>query len=372
MNNFDTFLSQLGATESGGVLSPLDLSTTFHRNADGSYNDELVYIRNDNPNRRQLEQALAFLEGGTDAFAFASAQAATLAILHLLPAQSHVIIPDDGYFGVGALLSEVFPESLLFSKVDMTDLKQVEMAIKPQTRMIWVETPSNPQLKITDLGEIGKICARHKILFVVDNTLSTPLLQQPFRYGADLILHSLTKYLNGHSDVLGGMVVLREKTDLQERMKMLQKIGGGVLSPFSAWMTLRGMRTLALRLRKHCENASLLANYLSTHPQIERVLYPGLSGHLEHEIAKKQMTDFGGLLSICVKGGAEAAMKVQAQTKCFVRATSLGGTESLIEHRASVEIGTQTPQNLLRLSVGLEDVQDLIDDLRQALQQLDA
>jgi len=260
-------------------------------------------------------------------------------------------------------------QGLHYSTADFTDLEAVRAALRPNTRLIWAETPSNPLLKITDLAELARLAHEAGARLVVDSTWAPPPVQRPLDLGADLVLHSLTKYLSGHSDVMGGALIAREADDFFARVRMIQQTAGAVLDPFSAWLTLRGLRTLAVRIQRQCENARRLAAFLRDHPRVVRVYYPGLPDHPGHEVARRQMRDFGAMLSFEIDGDAAQALAVAARTRVFVRATSLGGTESLIEHRASIETPpTRTPPNLLRLSVGLEHVDDLLADLSQALE----
>ena len=281
----------------------------------------------------------------------------------------HVILADDTYFGVREQVTKILKRwGLEHSLVDMTDLDAVKAALRPNTRMVWAETPSNPMLKITDIAAVAEIAHAHGAMCGVDGTWATPMLQRCLDLGADFVAHSTTKYLGGHSDLLGGVVVAREKSDFFENIREMQGIGGGVPSGFDCWLLLRGIRTLPYRVRGHCANAMRLAQFLEDHPKVHTVHYPGLESHPGHEVAKRQMSDFGGMLSVQVNGGAEAADKVASGTKIFARATSLGGVESLIEHRAPVEgETTQTPWDLLRVSVGLEHPDDLIEDFAQAL-----
>jgi len=353
----------------GAVVPPITLSTTFLRAEDGSYPSGNVYTRAGNPNRNGLERTLAALEGGAAAAAFASGQAASYAIFQTLQPGDHVIAPAVAYHGTLSSLRDVLSRwQLEFSLVDMSNPDAVRAALRPNTRMIFGETPANPMLTICDLEAITEIGHQHGALVVVDNTWATPVAQNPFQYGVDLVMHSTTKYIGGHSDVLGGAVIAREANELFERIRLIQSIGGGVPSPFDCWLLLRGIRTLPYRVRAHSENAIKVAQFLYDHPMIERVLYPGLPDHPGHEIAARQMRYFGGMLSCQVVGGPENARRVASRTKLFAQATSLGGTESLIEHRASVEGPyTTTPHNLLRISVGLEHPDDLIEDLAAAL-----
>lgn len=352
------------------VSSPIYLSTTFHRQADGSYSDEFIYTRADNPNRRTLESCLAQLEGGTAAFAFSSGMAATSAVFQSLKQGDHVLLPDDVYYQAFQLVPKVFGRwGLSASLVDMTDLEAVNAAIQPNTAMIWLETPSNPQLKVTDIAEIAAIAKKHKILCVVDNTWPTPVLQNPLDLGADIVMHSTTKYFGGHSDVLGGCLVLNDHQELIQKIKDIQLLNGAVPSPFDCWMICRGIQSMALRVKAQSATALELATFLAQHPEIVHVNYPGLPENPQHRVASKQMKNgYGAMLSVLVKGDQAKAMEISNRLRYFTTATSLGGVESLVEHRRSVEgEDSTTPDNLLRLSVGLEHVEDLIDDWKQAL-----
>ncbi len=355
--------------EAGAVTPPIHLSTTFERNEDGSYPFGYIYARGGNPNRTGLEECLAALEGGAGCAAFASGSAATMAVFQTLSPGDHVIASTDVYHGTARMLVEIFARwGLETTFVDMTELSQVEAAVGPATKLIWTETPSNPQLKVTDIAEVAGIAHRAGASCVCDNTWATPALQRPLTLGADLVVHSTTKYLGGHSDVTGGAVVSQENSDLFNKIRTIQNSGGAVPSPFDCWLVLRGIRSLPYRMRAHSENAGAVAAFLSRHPAVEAVYYPGLEGHPGHPIASRQMSRFGGMISIEVRGGKEAAVAVAAKVALFTRATSLGGTNSLIEHRASMEgPQTRTPANLLRLSVGLENPEDLVEDLAQAL-----
>jgi len=353
----------------GAITASIQLSTTFERESDGSYPGGYVYSRNNNPNREALERCLCRLEGGEAAAAFASGSAATAAIFQSLSPGEHVIAPQDCYHGTSRLLQTVFQRwGLETTFLDMSELAQVKQAVRPNTGLIWVETPSNPLLKITDMAAVSAVAHEAGALCACDNTWATPILQRPFAASADLIIHSSTKYLGGHSDVMGGVVVAKAEDPFFQRVREVQAAYGAVPSPFDCWLVLRGIRTLHLRMAAHSENASKVAIFLSQQPKVEAVHYPGLAGHPGHEMARKQMAAFGGMISFQVMGGRNEAMAVASRVKIITRATSLGGTESLIEHRASVEgPDTQTPKNLLRMSVGLENVEDLIDDLSQAL-----
>jgi cystathionine gamma-synthase len=353
----------------GAVAAPIYLSTTFERDADGSYPRGHMYTRNSNPNREMLERGIAAVEGGECAAAFASGMAAGSAIFEALNPHDHVVIHAAAYYGVARVLRQVFERwGLQIEFVDMTDLRALEAAIRPHTRVVWTETPSNPLLRIVDLAAVARIARAAGATTVCDNTWA-PVIQRPIDRGIDLVLHSTTKYFGGHCDVLGGVVVSAKQTDLFERIRMIQISAGAVPSPFDCWLVLRGMRTVPWRMRAHSENALRIAQFLSAHRQVERVHYPGLPNHPGHEIANHQMSMFGGMLSVEVKGDGASAQKLAANTKIFIRATSLGGVESLIEHRASIEgPGTSSPDNLLRLSIGLENADDLIEDLDLALQ----
>jgi cystathionine gamma-synthase len=352
----------------GAVSSPIHLSTTFERDVEGTYSRGFMYTRNNNPNRQALEQGISALEGGAGAAAFASGTGASMSIFQALAPDDHVLAHVDAYYGTSRLLREIFLRwGLNISFVDMSDLHAVEKALRPKTKLAWMETPSNPLLKIVDLAAVAHIVRGAGAICVCDNTWA-PTLQRPFDLGADLILHSTTKYFGGHCDVLGGIVVSKVEDDFFKRIRSIQYEGGAVPSPFDCWLILRGMRTLPWRMRAHSENAMKVADFLTRHSKVARVHYPGLESHPGHEIAARQMSMFGGMLSFEVKDGRDAAMSVVAKTKIFTRATSLGGVESLIEHRASIEgAGTTSPEGLLRLSIGLENADDLIEDLDQAL-----
>jgi cystathionine gamma-synthase len=353
----------------GAVSPPIHLSTNFAREPDGSLPHGFLYARSENPNRSALEQALAPLEGGAVAFAFASGMAATTAVFQSLQAGDHVIAPSDAYYGTAKVLREVFARwGLSSSFVEMTDPAAVERAVTPRTRLVWIETPSNPTLAVTDIAAVSGVARAAGALAVCDNTWGTPLLQRPIELGADVVMHASTKYLAGHGDVTGGVLVLREDGELAARLRVVQTVGGAVPSPFDCWLVHRGLRTLAWRMRGHCDNAERLAAFLQGHPAVEVVHYPGLAADPGHEVAERQMRRYGGMVSVQIRGGAGAALGVVSRVSLFTRATSLGGPESLIEHRASVEgPGSRTPPGLLRMSVGLEHPEDLVEDLDQAL-----
>src|SRR6266436_2624408 len=352
----------------GAVSSPIHLSTTFERDPEGTYSRGFMYTRNNNPNRQALEQGISALDGGAVAAAFASGTGASMSIFQALAPGDHVLAHVDAYYGTSRLLREMFLRwGLDVSFVDMSDLRAVEKALRSKTKLAWTETPSNPLLKIVDLAAVAHIVHGAGAICVCDNTWA-PTLQRPFDLGADLVLHSTTKYFGGHCDVLGGIVVSKVEDEFFQRVRSIQYEGGAVPSPFDCWLILRGMRTLPWRMRAHSENALKIAEFLARHSKVKRVHYPGLQSHPRHKTALKQMSASGGMLSLEVKDGYDAAMQVAAKTKVFIRATSLGGVESLIEHRASIEgPGTISPQGLLRLSIGLENADDLIEDLDRAL-----
>src|SRR5436190_4895089 len=352
----------------GSVSPPIHLSTTFERDVEGTYSRGFMYTRNNNPNRQALEEGVSAVEGGAGAAAFGSGTGAAGAIFQALAPGDHILAHVDAYYGTTRLLREIFVRwGLQADFVDMSDLAAVKKALRPNTKLAWMETPSNPLLKIVDLAAVAKIVHDAGALCVCDNTWA-PIIQRPFDLGCDFILHSTTKYFGGHCDVLGGIIVAKKENDLFQRIRGIQYEGGAVPSPFDCWLILRGMRTLPWRMRAHSENATKVANFLAQHRRVARVHYPGLPSHPGYTIAAKQMSAFGGMLAFEVKDGGDAAMSVAAKTKIFIRATSLGGVESLIEHRASIEgPGTTSPEGLLRLSIGLENAEDLIEDLDQAL-----
>jgi cystathionine gamma-synthase len=362
--------------ESGArdVTPAIHLSTTFHKAEDGSLPGGFLYSRTDNPNRAALEEALASMEEGEAALAFSSGNAATLALLHALAPGDHIIAGEDVFYGTAILIHTLASWGLKHSFVNMQDLSAVERAVTPATRLIWVETPSNPLLHVTDIAAIAAIAQKANALLACDNTWATPLLQRPLQgLGADVVMHSVTKYLSGHSDVLSGALVFKYTGTLFEKVRSIQRDGGAVPSPFECWLSLRGLQTFPYRVRAQSESAQQIAEFLDQQPKskIEAVHYPGLPSHPSHKIAAAQMSGFGGMMSIQVKGGQAEAFKLVSGLKLFSHATRLGSTHSLIEHRASVEgANTRSPANLLRLSIGLEHPDDLIDDLEQALKNL--
>jgi cystathionine gamma-synthase len=354
----------------GAVREPIHLATTFERGADGGYPQGYSYTRAGNPNRAALEQAVAALEGGGEATAFASGSAATLAAFTLAAQGGRVVCSADCYHGTAKQLRELLPRwGGRAEFVDTTDLEAVRRALEPGATLLWVETPSNPLLRVSDLAALAELAHARGALLGCDNTFASPVLQQPLALGADLVMHSSTKYLGGHSDVLGGVVVLPAGSRLIEPLRDFQATGGGVPSPFDCWLLLRSLATLPLRVRQQSANALEVARFLAADSRLEQVHYPGLGQHPGHALASRQMRDgYGAVVSIQVPGGAAEALAVAGRVQLFTRATSLGGVESLIEHRASVEgPHTQTPQNLLRLSIGLEAAADLIADLDAAL-----
>ena len=353
----------------GAVTEAIHLSTTFERDADGGYSRGFLYSRNHNPNRNGLEAALAALEGGAAGAAFSSGLAAVTAVFQGLTPGDHVVAPSDIYHGTANVLKHLFAKwGVTASFIDMTNLDNVHQAVTPQTKIIWIETPSNPLLQCVDIAAIAAIAHEHGARAIADNTFASPMLQQPLALGCDMVMHATTKYLGGRSDVLGGAVVSRLDDAYFAAMRTAQLFGGAVPSPFDCWLVMRSLPTLPYRMQAHCANAQKVAEFLQQHDKVSVVHYPGLSGNAFHAVASKQMSGFGGMLSFEVKGGKDAAMALAANVEIFTRATSLGGVESLIEHRASIEgPESKTPQGLLRVSVGLENAGDLIDDLSSAL-----
>ncbi len=354
----------------GALREPIHLSTTFERGPDGDYPHGHNYTRNSNPNRNSLERAIAALEGGTEAVAFASGSAATLAAFSLAAPGGRIVCSADCYHGTAKQLRGLLAGFGIGAEfVDTTDTAAVARALEVPASMLWVETPSNPLLKVSDIAALSRLARQCGALLACDNTFASPVLQRPFDFGADLVMHSTTKYLGGHSDVLGGVLVAREKGPALERLRDFQSTTGGVPSPFDCWLVLRSLATLPLRVRAQSANAATIARFLDADRRVERVHYPGLENHSGHALAAKQMPDgFGSVVSFQVPGGAAQAMAVAARAQIFTRATSLGGVESLIEHRASMEgPHSHTPQNLLRLSIGVENVSDLVADMDQAL-----
>lgn len=363
----------------GAVMPPIFTSSTYAQESPGQHKG-FEYSRSHNPTRFAWERAVASLEGGQQGLAFASGMAATSTILELLDSGDHVVAMDDLYGGSFRLFDKVRGRSagLKFSYVDLADLDQVAQSIQPETRMIWVETPSNPMLKLVDIRAIVKLAkeANPDIIVVVDNTFATPFNQRPLEQGADMVMHSATKYLNGHSDMVGGIAVVGDNDDLVERMLFLQNSVGAVAGPFDSYLALRGVKTLALRMRHHNQAALELAQWLEQHPKVDKVIYPGLESHPQHALAKQQMDGFGGMISILLKGDLAAARKFLEAVEVFALAESLGGVESLIEHPAIMTHASVPKENreklgildnFVRISVGIEDLDDLRADLERAL-----
>ena len=352
------------------IAPPIFLSTTFERSADGSYPKGHMYSRNSNPNRDVLEQGLAELEGGEIAFVFGSGLAAVSAVFQCLKSGDHVLMPEVGYYASYKLAEEIMgPWGLQVSQVDMTDHGAIAAAIRPETKLIWVETPANPLLTLTDIEAVCKIAHAHGIKVGVDNTLASPILQNPISFGADIVMHATTKYIGGHSDILGGAVVFKEASAWSERVKRVQILMGATQNPMDCYLLARGLKTLPLRMREHSRTALEIATRLENHPAIEKVHYPGLPSNPQYLLAVKQMPQGqSGMISIQIHGDEAHARAVANHLQLFQQATSLGGVESLVEHRRSIEgPGSRTPGNLLRLSIGLEHVEDLWEDLNQAL-----
>lgn len=361
----------------GAVMPPIYATSTYAQSSPGEHQG-FEYSRTHNPTRFAYERCVASLEGGSRGYAFASGMAATSTVMELLDAGSHVVAMDDIYGGTFRLFERVRKRTagLQFSFVDLTDLAALEAAITPQTKMVWIETPTNPMLKIVDIAAVTAIAKRHGLIVVVDNTFASPMLQRPLELGADLVLHSATKYLNGHSDMVGGMVVVGDNAELAEQMAFLQNSVGGVQGPFDSFLALRGLKTLPLRMKAHCANALALAQWLDKHPAVEKVIYPGLTSHPQHELATRQMNGYGGIVSIVLKGGFAAAKSFCEKTELFTLAESLGGVESLVNHpavmtHASIPVERREKLGisdaLVRLSVGVEELGDLQGDLERAL-----
>ncbi len=360
----------------GAVMMPIYATSTYAQASPGEHQG-YEYSRSHNPTRFAYERCVAALESGSHGYAFASGLAATSTVLEMLDSGAHVICMDDVYGGTFRLFERVRRRSagLQFSFVDLNDAAALEAALQPNTKMIWCETPTNPLLKIVDIARLSAFSKKHNLLLAVDNTFSSPILQRPLELGADIVMHSATKYLNGHSDIVGGMIVVNTP-ELAEQMTFLQNAIGGVQGPFDSFLALRGLKTLHLRMKAHCENAQFLAERLESHPAIEKVMYPGLASHPQHELAKTQMHGFGGMVSVWLKGGFPEAKRFMERLELFTCAESLGGVESLANHpavmtHASVPVERRealgVTGNLVRLSVGVEDVQDLWADIQQAL-----
>ena len=359
----------------GAVMPPIFQTSTYAQKGPGEHSG-FEYSRTHNPTRYALERAVAALEDGRFGLAFASGLAATTTVLHLLDAGDHVVAGDDMYGGTFRLFDKVLRRrGQSFSYVDMIDPSNVEAAIRPETKLVWLETPTNPMLKLGDIRAIAAICKRRNVLLAIDNTFMSPVCQRPLELGADLVVHSTTKYIGGHSDVVGGAVVGSDPA-LYERLAFLQNAVGAVPGPQDCYLTLRGLKTLPLRMQRHQENAGRIAQFLAQHPRVERVIYPGLESHPQHQLARTQMTGFGGMLSFYLRGDLEAARRFLKAVRVFTLAESLGGVESLVAHPASMTHASMTPEarrragisdGLIRLSVGIESAEDLWADLEQAL-----
>jgi cystathionine gamma-lyase len=361
----------------GAVMTPIYATSTFAQQSPGVHKG-YDYSRSGNPTRTALETCVASLENGQWGFAFASGLAAENAILEILDAGSHIIAMNDMYGGTFRLFDKVKKHSaaLEVSYIDLNNEKQLEDSVRDNTRLIWVETPTNPMLTIVDLQKVSAFAKKHNLITVCDNTFASPVLQDPFSLGIDVVVHSATKYLNGHSDIIAGIVVVHKNEQLAQKIKFVQNATGAVLSPFDSFLLMRGLKTLQLRMEKHCENAFKLAEFLENHPKVEKVIYPGLKSFPQHELAKQQMQGFGGMITFLLNGGLEESRRFLENTKIFALAESLGGIESLIEHpaimtHASIPKKTReelgVADNLIRVSVGLEDIEDLIADMEEAL-----
>jgi len=367
-----TRAAHAGAGPHGDARSlapPIDLSTTFERDAEGEYSGGFVYSRDDNPNRRALERALADLEGGVDAAAFASGSAAAMTVFQALRPGDHVVAAHDSYYSIRRMLDDVFvPWGLAVTFADCSDLRALAAALRPSTRLVFVETPSNPMMRVTDIAGAAGLTHSYGAQLVCDNTLPTPVLQQPLAHGADVVVHATTKYLAGNHDAMGGALIAARDNELWQRIRRLQLLGGAIPSPFASWLTLRGVTSLVPRVRWQNDAARAVARSLWDHPVVLEVLHPDLPSHPQHALAARQSAGSGGVFSVRVRGGRDTALRIASNLRLFRRATSFGGPESLVEHRASVEGPTsETPDDLLRLAIGLEEPADLTADLSQAL-----
>lgn len=362
----------------GAVIPPIYQTSTYAQKSPGDHTG-YEYSRTQNPTRTCFQEAIASLEAGKYGFAFASGMAATTTILHLLEKDAHVLCCDDVYGGTFRVFDKVLSQrSFSFTFADFTNAATIEKNIQKNTRMIWIETPTNPMLKLIDIAAVAKIAKKHKILVVVDNTFATPYLQQPLILGADIVIHSTTKYIGGHSDVVGGAAITHHK-EIAEKIGFLQNAMGGIPGPFDTWLTHRGLKTLSVRMKQHCENAMKIARFLEKHPKVEKVIYPGLTNHPQYPLASRQMKDFGGMISCHLKANLTKTKKFLSSLTVFTLAESLGGVESLIEHPA-IMTHASVPEaarkklgitdGMIRLSVGIEHVDDLIDDLTQALKKI--
>lgn len=361
----------------GAIMTPIYATSTYKQKSPGEHLG-YEYSRTQNPTRHAYEACLASLESGSRGFAFASGMAAINTVIDLLDANSHVIALNDLYGGTYRLFDKVKTRTsgLRFDFVDMTNMASIEAAIRPETKMIWLETPSNPMLNLTDLRKVAALAKSRGILTVADNTFASPWIQRPLELGFDIVVHSATKYLNGHSDVIGGVVAVGERPELIEKMAFLQNACGAVASPFDSYLILRSLKTLGIRMQRHCDNARILAEWLEKNSKVDKVIYPGLNSHPQHALAKAQMQDFGGMISMVLKGDLAATQRFLSRCELFTLAESLGGVESLIEHpaimtHASIPLATRQGLGIVdgfvRLSVGIENIDDLIADLSFAL-----
>jgi len=361
----------------GAVMMPIYATSTFAQESPGVHKG-FEYARSQNPTRMAFERCIADLEGGSAAFAFSSGLAASATLLDTLEHGSHIVASDDLYGGTRRLFEKVRKQSagLDITYVDLSNTDAVKAALRPNTRFVWVETPTNPLLKLADLEAIAQATRGHGTLLVADNTFASPWVQRPLEFGFDIVVHSTTKYLNGHSDMVGGVVVVGQNQEIREKVAFLQNAVGSISGPFDSFLALRGLKTLSLRMERHCASALRIAEFLETHPQVDGVIYPGLASHPQHELAKRQMRGFGGIITARVKGGLDGATRFLERCQLFTLAESLGGVESLIEHPAIMTHASVPPQvraelgiddGLVRLSVGIEDADDLIQDLRAAL-----
>jgi cystathionine gamma-lyase len=378
---FDTRCIHAGQTPdptTGAVMTPIYATSTYAQESPGVHKG-YEYARTHNPTRAAFERCIADLEGGTQGFAFASGLSATATVLDCLDHGAHVVSSDDLYGGTRRLLERVRRRSagLDITYVDLTQLEELERALRPETRLIWVETPTNPLLKLVDLEAVAAIARKRGIWIAADNTFASPYVQRPLEFGFDLVVHSATKYLNGHSDMVGGVAVVGRNDELRERLQFLQNAVGAISGPFDSFLANRGLKTLALRMERHCASALRIAEFLSGHPRVDGVIYPGLSSHPQHALARRQMRGFGGIVTGRIKGGLEPTKRFLERTRLFTLAESLGGVESLIEHPGIMTHASVPPEvraalgiddGLVRLSVGIEDADDLIADLRSALE----
>ena len=356
--------------DSGAIVPPIVLSTTFQYETTGLEHeeDELIYTRYQNPNRAALENTLAQLEGGVAAHAVASGSVAMLTLFQALRPGDHIVASDDMYFGIRVQLNEFFaPWGLHTTYVDMSDLDAVQAAMQPNTRLVILESPTNPLIRLADIPAVAAIAHAHGAQLLVDNTVATPVAQNPIALGADMVVMALTKYISGHHDVLGGVIIFAARDELAERVNRIVRIGGAVLSPLNCWLALRGLQSMVYRVRGISDNALQVASWLAERPEIAQVLYPHHPSHPQYQLAKRQMRVGSGLMSVLVRDGRQAAIDLVNNLRLFTSATSFGGTHSLIEHRESIEENSDTPGNLLRIAIGLEHPDDLIADFKQAL-----